>query len=233
MKKLQSNYPLGQLLIAIFTETRHNLSGFVESLGYRNVNKGIRAFHQVLSTGYGPSIFFSRLEASPYAPSGVGLQLVLQQHFEQLSQEILQNHGLVAEDYQEEFRPIVHAIPALSDVESISFFAQSGDFAAHTVTLQRKVASLPLDQQYTVVGAKIRQNYRHTGGVIPCMGPTRYYLYYSSWEAPAMTFSVDGYPIGIADHTPIPKARVTKIRRTLDRKLIKLLLHAPADQPVH
>jgi hypothetical protein len=233
MKKLQSKYPLGQMLIAIFTDTGQNLPAFVEALGYRNVNKGIRALHQVLSTGYGPSLFFSRLEASPYGPSGAGLQLVIQQHFEQLSQEFFEKHGLVAEGLEEEFRPLVHAIPSLPEVEALSFFAQSGDFASHTVTLQRKIASLPLNEQYRVVGARIRQNYRHTRGVIPCLGPTRYYLYYSSWEAPPMTFSVEGHPIGMADHASIPKARVTKVTRTLDPKLMNLLLHAPADRPVH
>jgi hypothetical protein len=233
MKKLQSKYPVGQMLIAIFTETGHTLPSFVDALGYRNVNKGIRAFQEILGTGYGPSIFFSRLEASPYAPSGPALQLVLQQHFEQISQELFQKHGMVAEDYEDEFRPLVHAIPALPDVESISFFAMSGDFVAHTVMLHSTVAFLPLDEQYRVVAQKIRRNYRDTRGAMSCLGPTRYYLYYSAWDAPPMTFSVDGDPIGIADHASIPKARVTKVMRTLDPKLMNLLLHSPADRPVH
>lgn len=233
MKKLESKYPLGQLLIEIFKQSRLNLPRFVQSIGYRKVNKGIRAFHEFLATGYGPHIFFQRLHTSPFAPTNSAMKMVLQQHFEQIGQELHDKWGLVSEDYKDSFRPFLHAAPSLRHVESLSFFAQSGDFSEYTVTLQPKIATLSLEAQYEIVRKKIRDNYRATGGRIDFLGPTRYYLYYHSWNEPPMTFSVEGDPIGIADNATIPRERMHKVSRQFDNDLLTLLLHTREDQPLH
>ena len=233
MKKLESKYPLGQLLIELFTWSGLNLPQFVQSIGYRKVNKGIRAFQEFLATGYGPHLFFKRLHTSPLAPSNAAMKMVMQQHFEQMSQELHIKYGLVAEDYKESFQPFLHAAPSLREVESLSFFAQSGDFSEYTMILQQKIATLPLDVQYQIVGKKIRHNYRATGGKIEFLGPTRYYLYYHSWNEPPMTFSVEGDPIGIADNATIPRERMHKVSRHFDNDLLTLLLHTREDQPLH
>lgn len=233
MKKLHSAYPFGQFLIAIFRGTGLSLPDFVRALGYRNVNKGIRAFQMFLATGYGPSIFYSRLESSVYAPSSSSFEMVVQQNCEQIAQELYREHGLIADDFRENFRPFVHAIPSLPEVESVSFFAQSGDFSTHTIRVQPKISSMPLEDQHKVIGAKIRRNYRETNGVVPFLGTTRYYLYYHSWDAPPTAFTVDGIPLGIADHATIPRERVSKVSRLLDSSLVELLLHAPGERPIH
>lgn len=233
MKKLYSTYPFGQFLIAIFTGTGLSLPDFVRALGYRNVNKGIGAFQRFLATGYGPTLFYTRLEASVFAPSLSSLHMVVQQNCEQIAQELYREHGLTAEDFKEDFRPFVHAIPSLPEVESISFFAQSGDFTNHTIRVQPKISSMSLEDQYKVIGGKIRRNYRETKGVVPFFGATRYYLYYHSWDAPPTAFTVDGTPLGIADHATIPRERVSKVSRLLDSSLVELLLHAPGEKPIH
>jgi hypothetical protein len=233
MKKLRSTYPLGQFLIALFTDAGLSLPDFIRALGYRNVNKGIRAFQRFLATGYGPTIFYTRLEASVFAPSSSSFEMVVQLNCEQIAQELYREHGLVADDFKEDFRPFVHAIPSLPEVESVSFFAQSGDFTTHTIRVQPKLASMPVEEQHKVIGAKIRRNYRETRGVVPFLGATRYYLYYHSWDAPPTAFTVGGTPLGIADHATIPRARVTKVSRLLDPTLVERLLHAPGDKPIH
>lgn len=233
MKRLHSVYPLGQLLIAIFTETRLTLPHFVQAIGYHNVNKGIRAFQSYVSSGLGPTIFLDRLAASPYAPAESALHMTVLQTLEQYDHEWCLDAGIVYQDLTEPFRPFVHATPALAELESLSFFAQSGDFRQYTMTLQAKIGSLPLDTQYKIVGPKIRQNYRQTGGIIGFLGPIQYYLYYHSWSEPPTTFSIDGEPIGIADNATIPRERIRKHTRTFDKNLLTMLLHSRENKPLH
>lgn len=227
LKKLSSNYPLGQLLIAIFNQSGLNLPRFVEAIGYRNVNNGIRGFQRFLSTGFGPSLLLSRLAASRYAPHPDALTFVAQQHMEQFNQELYLQHGFGAEDFEEEFRPFLHAVPALPDVENISFFAQSGEFSRYTIRFQRKVALLPADEQYKMVKGKVRRHYRETRGTIHFLGAIHHYLYYHSWNEPPVAFSVEGEPLGIADNATVPRTRVDKLSRAIDERLMLSLLNAP------
>lgn len=233
MKKLHSTYPIGQLLIALFIDTGLKLPQFLKAIGYGNVNKGIRHFQSFLTTGLGPSILLTRLAQSPYAPNPKALAMVAQQHIEQYNQELYLQYGLVADDFKEEFRPFLHAVPGLSNLETISLYAQSGEFAPHTITFPKNIARLTLEEQYKPLGEKIRHNYEQTNGRICFLGPIRYYLFYHSWDQPPLAFSVTGEPLGIADNGIVPKVRLERVSRLLDEELLQTVLQTRDGETLH
>jgi hypothetical protein len=233
MKKLHSTYPIGQLLIALFTHSGLNLPQFLTAIGYGNVNNGIRHFQSFLTTGLGPSLLLERLEQSNYAPHTKALTMIAHQHIEQYNQELYLRYGLVADDFKEEFRPFLHAVPGLANLETISLYAQSGEFASHTITFAKNIARLPLEDHYKLVGASVRRNYEQTNGTICFLGPICSYLYYHSWDEPPLAFSVTGELLGIADNGIVPRMRVEKVSRLLDEELLEAVLQTREIQTLH
>lgn len=233
MKKLQSAYPLGQLLISIFESSGLNLPAFVQAIGYRNVNKGIRNFQKMLSVGFCNSSFIDRLLASPYAPKQEAFQVLLQQHVEQLFHD--DSRKLDEEDAKgrRAFQPFVHAIPALGGSASVTKFALVGGFSRYTTQLPRQFVQAPQSEQFEAVGKIVRRSFAECGGEITFLGPIRYYLYFHSWDEPAVAFSVEGEMLGIADGATVPSVSVVVGSRRVEPELLHRMFFSSYGAVVH
>jgi hypothetical protein len=233
MKKLHSQYPIGQLLITIFNESGLKLPQFLETIGYRNTAKGIRHFQEFLAEGLGPIVLITRLMQSPYAPCRNALAFVCQQNMEQIDHELRLTLGLPSETKQPSFKPFLHAVPVSPEVAAVSLVALDGEFPRYSVFVKNSVVSLPEELQYKVLGAIIRRNYHNTGGEIDCLGVISHYLYYRSWWEPPLAFSIEGELMGVADIAYLPKTETAKGSRTIDEALIRRLIHSRGYQAVH
>lgn len=233
MKKLQSTYPLGQAIIAIINGAGLKLPDFLRAIGYRNVNKGIRTLHRFLSTGFGNSVFIDRIMASPYAPRRDVFHIILEQHMEHFFEE----NALAREDEQERrrrrFRPFVQAIPALSESASITLFAVSGGFARYRAPLPPKFAKSTLEEQCRAISSIVQENCKRNEGQIRLLGPIKHYLFFHSWDAPPIAFSVEGEMLGIADGAAVPALEFTVASKRVSPELLQRLLLAPHRAMLH
>jgi hypothetical protein len=221
MKKFQSKYPLGQALIAIFESSGLNLPQFLQAIGYRNINKGLRSFHALMNDGVVHTAFMERLLASPYQPQEEALRLVCQQHVEQINQEILSKRAIEDEQQQREFSPFVHAIPALSGSCSITLFAMTGGFKPYSISLPEDISRWPHTEQIQFVASKVKENFAHVGGEITFLGPIRYYLFFHTWDQSPLAFTGDGELLGVDEGAAIPAVEVRMKTRLIEPQLLE------------
>jgi hypothetical protein len=233
MKKLQSTNPLGQLLISLFESSGLKLPQFVQAMGYRNVNKGIRNFQRLLAVGTCDSLFIDRLLASPYAPKREAFHVLLQQHVEQLFHDESRKGEEADAEGRRAFQPFVHAVPALDGSASVTKFALIGGFSRYTVQLPRHFVRSPQAEQFEAVGKIVRRSFAECGGEISFLGPIRYYLFFHSWDEPAVAFSVQGEMLGIADGAEVPSVSVVVGSKRVEPEVLHRMFFSSYGAVVH
>jgi hypothetical protein len=195
-KKIESKYPIGQLLILQLKTSNRRLSDFITELGYRNCNKGLRAFYRVLSTGTSNQVLIERLMASPYAPPPEQLNEAINKTASLKSAETRGAHEAEMAQEREKFSPHIAPITELQQPTCITVFALLGGFDRMKVALPDDFLTWSLTVQYAVVQKEIREHYLHFKGEAPFLGAIVGYLLFRTYDSDPLSFSIDGQPLG-------------------------------------
>jgi hypothetical protein len=205
MTELQSNYPIGQLLIAAVKQSNQPLSAFVSSIGFSNTNKGIRHFRNALASGIVAPVLVERLMASSYAPSLDLLQDAFRETAAILNSETLSQTAGLQIAARAAFRPYIAPLTELQRPTSITIFAILGGFSRLTIELPQSFPNWNSSLQTRYAQAKIRAHYRRFGGEAPLLGAIVGYQVFPAFGESCLHFSIDGQLLG-SSHNNTPKS---------------------------
>jgi hypothetical protein len=191
-----STYPLGKLLLGSLQHSGLSIGAFVTTVGYRNVNKGVRALDGMLRWGYSSDVFLVRLRQSPLAPNEQLLQTAIEQTMVILEAEEQEAARQQREAAEVAFRPFFQAVPELSRPTQISLFAITGGHSRYTYVLPDTFPSWPLAEQYAYLEQKVPEAFTAAKGRTLFMGAITGYRLFRWFEGPSLHLSVGGKPIG-------------------------------------
>jgi hypothetical protein len=229
MKKLQSNYPIGQFFIEVFKSSGLELPDFLQAIGYANPTRGMRHLKEFLREGIGPGIFIHLIMKSCYAPCRNAFAFVFIQTTDQIDYESWVKYGVPLSCNKSDFKPFLHAVPNVPEVTAVSIVSShetNGFFYPYSIFIASSITSLPEKEQNKKISRIIRKNYKHNNGEIDCMGAIGYYLLFRSWGEPPVAFSIKGEFMGVADTAFLPKTDPPEGRCELHQELIKRLVNA-------
>jgi hypothetical protein len=213
MRKVNSNYPLGQALIETLNRSGLKLSAFLASIGYSNINKGIRAFEQALTTGKVPQILLERIMQSDYALSTEQLQRAIEANQELLAKEELAANELKRAAAERDFRPYIMPVTESKRPSSITIFYLIGGIDRLRIDLPSSFATWELPLQYGYAQAQIRSHYQSTKGVAPLLGAITGYHLFREYGQPPLMLTIDGQVIGTD-----PEGKTISVTLTLSRR---------------
>lgn len=199
MKKRQSQYPIGQLILEEL-EKSERVSDFLRDLGYQNITKGVRRLDECLA-GHIQESFLERFKRRYHH------RLTEILAAQEKTQTILRYEAEVARAKAREqrrlaFRPYVQATTERKAPSSFTFYAITGGPVRETIVLkgldpfedrEEAEAFVPqLKELVTVHYSKSKGRTLFMGGI------TGYSFFYAFEEAP-ISLSVEGEPTAETD----------------------------------
>jgi hypothetical protein len=232
-----TRYPLGKLLLECLRTSELSLQPFVLSLGYRNANKGIRAFDNMLAKGHADNVFLERLSRSAHAPDTQALHEALTQTSLLLEEERQQTLETCQQRERDTFKPFFQAVPELHTPTQLCIFALTGGHSGYTHLLPASLPSWPLVDQYRYLAKKVPLAFAASGGKTPFMGRITSYRLFRWHNAPALLLSVHGKPLWQEASAPLPEVRLDVGGRPISSAHTRALSSAlnkglPGGQPV-
>lgn len=220
-----STYPLGKLLLESLQKSELSIAAFVTTVGYRNVNKGVRALDGMLRWGHPCDVFLDRLRRSPFALNEQVLQKAIKHTIVMLETQEQEAAHQRREAARVAFRPFFQAVPELPSPTQISLFVMTGGHSRYTHMLPETFPSWPLAEQHNYLAQKVPEAFKASSGRTLFMGAITGYRLFRWFEGPSLLFSVDGKPIGEDVTEPLPDATLRIGGRVLSSAQASRLLN--------
>ena len=143
-------------------------SEFVKCLGYKNINKGLRALDQCIEHG----------EPHPFVVQNLPSALHVEPSVIEKVLKITQQQRLDKKEARERksFRPHLWIITEEKRPTSITMALLTG-FAHKTITLPPDITELPFERQLEMVKSVVRSHYAEGEGIWPFFGKILGYYY--------------------------------------------------------
>jgi hypothetical protein len=173
MSQCASEYPVSQFLVRIMQERGFSPAEFIQSLGYRSIERGLRRLQPWVEQGHGFDKIMKQITASypGYA--------------EELGNAILETKAVMHAEFEVEwrerckaeagtFRPHIHADGEKTVPSQICTFGMTGGHGRWTtIPIPQNILDLPDDYQLAAL-AELMEGYRLTyKGQVPFFGPLK------------------------------------------------------------
>lgn len=213
MKKRTSRYPIGRFLIDLHEQSGLSLSDFLTSIGYRNINKGVRAFDSWIEHGCDQIGFIDRLRNSVKLDTKA-LEKALDEIRAMLEAENERAALLEEEKERDSFTPYIQADVEGERLTSMTLFVVTGGHEPLIVRFDKAFMEMEQAHQLELIKKAIQTHFserRRTrfGGRI-CG-----YRYFETFDSGALYFDIQGNLLGDADDpnpSPEPELFIGKRR---------------------
>lgn len=222
-----SPYPIGQQILIKLRESKLKVSEFIQAIGYKNINKGVRSFNLFISEGRGPTIFISRLQQSNFALPAHVLEEALSAtkaiHREKEQKEITEEVNKRRAAFQPYFMPRSNKRPPMS----ITVFALLGGYELYRHLLPPDIKQMKESERMHLISYKIKADYDYRiacskdleetnqdgpcadiksvlRNKIPLASDIESYLVYLDFDEPPYVFNISGELIGRENNSSLP-----------------------------
>jgi hypothetical protein len=163
-----SQYLVSQLIPRIILDSGLSRSQFVMSLGYRNVQKGLRRLDAWLDQGEGQDRIINEIAAAyPAYSDELERALAATAVIKRAEADAAETERLKVE--HERFRPFIHVEGEFDVPNGITIFAiTGGDW--NLIELPQEIANLPLAEQMPALAGVMRAYLEEYGGQCPFFG---------------------------------------------------------------
>jgi hypothetical protein len=165
-----SHYPISQLISRIIFDSGLSRAQFVQTLGYRNVPKGLRRLDAWLDHGEGDPGTMDRIGAAyatRFDPIEMSLALAATAAIKRAEADSAEAERLKAE--YERFRPFIHVEGETNVPSGITIFAMTGgDW--NLIELPEEIMDLSLVEQMPALADLMRAYLEGYGGQCPFFG---------------------------------------------------------------
>lgn len=192
MKPRFSSYPVGRMLLEIFTNSTLNAKEFFTELGYNNVSKAIESLDCWLIFGEGNPLLLDKIQTSRFAVPEAHLASVMAENQTKVKERKVKEAKDVEQRAREAFVPLIECIPEFSRPTSITMYSVSGGNARYNSPLPNNIASLSWEDQLALLKRAATENYVKHNGRAGFMGLIQGYLYYRPFDEDPIRLTIDG-----------------------------------------
>ena len=234
-----TRYPIGQVIIKRIQDAEVRLPDFIRGIGYKNVNKGMRAFYLLVKEGRGPTIFITRLQTSQFAIDQTDLAAALSATEKILQMEAQKKAAEELDKERAAFQPFFLPQSKVRPPMPITIFALLGGYEGLRHFLPPDISAWSQEEKLKYMSEAIIKDYnqrvryaKQMVGSLDCASgttdknfdiPIKYhiplaqdiesYLVFENFDAPPYAFTIAGEFIGLAPESSLPKVYVTTKRR--------------------
>jgi hypothetical protein len=163
-------YPISQFILRLMEEYGFSRVEFIQALGYRNLERGLRRLESWMETGAGFQLILKQIAAA-YPSSADELHKALADTETVKTQEFEAAWFERCRAEQDTFTPYIHADGERTVPNGITIFGLTGGHRRWTtIEMPQAILELPLEHQLAAVPELMRAYKRRNNGACPFFG---------------------------------------------------------------
>ncbi|SEJ91240.1 hypothetical protein [Paraburkholderia diazotrophica] len=192
MRKRDSNYPVGKLLLNLIEQSGVTPQAFFAELGFTNFSKAIDRLDCWLKHGEGNRLLWERLEGSRFAVDEHQLKKVMAENDALLQQEREAAARRREEEARGDFRPRLDVIAELKRPTQITLFGLTDGNRRFGACLPEDIASWQRNDQLAYVKNAVVESFAKHQGRTFFTGKIEGYLYRPTFDDEPIRLNVTG-----------------------------------------